>query len=86
MDELIQRLKKVVEFNCQEVIDPDHTVSVECVGGAENLLFEISCAQEDVGLIIGRQGRNIESIRTLVKSACRGASVRTEVEVLKSRR
>jgi uncharacterized protein len=86
MEALIARLKRVVEFNSQEVIDPDHTVTVECIGGAENLLFEISCAQVDVGLIIGRNGRNIEAIRTLVKSACRGANVRTSVEVTNSRR
>ena len=86
MDELIYRLRGVVEFNCREVIDPDHSLHVDCVGGAENLLFEITCSQEDVGLIIGRQGRNIEAIRTLVKSACRGAAVRTSVEVTNSRR
>jgi predicted RNA-binding protein YlqC (UPF0109 family) len=70
-----------VECNCREVIDPDHEVTVESVGGAENLLFEISCLPDDVGLIIGANGRNIEAIRTLVHSACRGASVRTAVEV-----
>ena len=86
MEALIARLKHVVEFNCGEVIDPDHTVTVECIGGAENLLFEISCIQADVGLIIGRNGRNIEAIRTLVRSACRGANIRTSVEVTNSRR
>jgi predicted RNA-binding protein YlqC (UPF0109 family) len=86
MEQLIDRLKRLVEFHCREVIDPDHEVTVACVGGAENLLFEISCLQDDVGLIIGRNGRNIDAIRTLVHSACRGASVRTAVEVTNSRR
>lgn len=86
MDALIARLTRVVEFNCQEVIDENHSVTVECIGGAENLLFEISCDQSDVGLVIGRNGRNIEAIRTLVRSACRGANVRTSVEVTHSRR
>jgi predicted RNA-binding protein YlqC (UPF0109 family) len=75
-----------VEFTCREVIDPDHEVTVESIGGAENLLFEITCLPDDVGLIIGRNGRNIEAIRTVVHSACRGASVRTTVEVTNSRR
>jgi len=39
-----------------------------------------------LGLVIGRNGRNIEAIRTLVRSACRGANVRTSVEVTNSRR
>jgi len=86
MDQLIERLKKVVEFNCREIIDPDHQLSVECVEGKENLLFEVSCLTQDVGLIIGKNGRNIEAIRTLVRSACRGVTIRTDVEVLNSRR
>ncbi len=86
METLIERLKQVVEFNCQQVMDEDHVVTVECVGGSENLLFEIFCDKSDVGLIIGKNGRNIEAIRTLVRAACRGRTVRTDVEVTNSRR
>jgi predicted RNA-binding protein YlqC (UPF0109 family) len=86
MEAFMARLTTLVECNCQERIDADHAVTVECIGGAENLLFEISCKPGDVGLIIGNEGRNIVAIRTLVKSACRGANVRAAVEVTKSRR
>ena len=86
MDDLIYRLKRLVELNCQKIIDPNHELSVDCVSGSENLVFEISCSQDDVGLIIGTGGRNIIAIRTLVKSACRGANVRVGVEVTNSRR
>jgi len=84
--EIISRLQKLVEDNCRAVIDDDHDLAVSVIGGQENILFEIHCSQEDVGLIIGRNGRNIEAVRTVVRSACRGANVRTAVEVVNSRR
>jgi uncharacterized protein len=83
--ERIDRLKRVVELNCREVIDEAHVVTVEAVGGQENVVFEVHCNPEDVGLIIGRHGKNIDAIRTLVRSACRGAALRTAVEVINSR-
>jgi len=48
-------------------------------------LFEVHCEEEDFGLIIGTQGANITAVRTLVGGACRGAQVRTQVEVCHSR-
>jgi predicted RNA-binding protein YlqC (UPF0109 family) len=84
--DLIERLKQLVAENCQAVIDDDHDLAVQAVGGEENVVFEIFCEPGDVGLIIGRNGKNIEAIRTLVRSACRGATIRTAVEVVNSRR
>ena len=86
MDALIARLTQVVESNGREVIDEGHDVTVQAIAGAENIVFEITCAPGDVGLIIGRGGAVIEAIRTLVRAARRGVSVRTDVEVTKSRR
>jgi predicted RNA-binding protein YlqC (UPF0109 family) len=83
--ERIDRVKRVVELNCGEVIDPDHDVRVDAVGGQENVLFEVHCEPGDVSLIIGRNGKNIEAIRTIVRSSCRGTAVRTAVEVVNSR-
>jgi uncharacterized protein len=84
--ENIERLRKLVEYACREVIDDGHPLSVEAVGGSENLVFEVHCDPGDVGLIIGRNGSTIEAIRTIVRSACRGAKIRTAVEVCNSRR
>lgn len=85
MDDTIKRLKGLVEVACRSMIDDDHPLNVEVIGGAENILLEIRCDKSDVGLLIGRNGRNIEAIRTLVRSACRGEPIRTAVEVLHSR-
>ena len=83
--EMKERLKNIVIDTCMAIIDENHDVNVNVIGGQENILFEIHCKQEDVGLVIGRNGRNIEAIRTIVRSACRGAPIRTSVEVINSR-
>jgi hypothetical protein len=41
MDELIQRLARPVADNCRAVIDAGNPLSVEAMGGAENLVLEI---------------------------------------------
>jgi hypothetical protein len=49
----MERLQAVVAFHCRQVMDEDHPLHVEAVGGQENLVFEIHCAPADAGLIIG---------------------------------
>jgi hypothetical protein len=49
----IERSRKLIEYTCGEVIDDDHPLSVEAVGGSENLVFEVHGSPGDVGLIIG---------------------------------
>src|SRR5882672_10637825 len=58
MDPLIDRLTRVVECNCREVIDNDHAVPVEAVGSQENLVCEVDCEPGDEGLIIGAPCRS----------------------------
>ena len=86
MDTLIERLANLAAYTCRAIIDDGHAISVKAAEGEENVVFEVTCEPGDVGLIIGSKGRNIEAIRTLVRSACRGETLRTAVEVTKSRR
>jgi hypothetical protein len=56
---LIARLQKHVDQNCREVIDDEHPVPVDAVGGQEGRGFDGSCKPGDEGLISrapGRQG------------------------------
>lgn len=86
MDQLIERLRTLVETNCREILDEDHLLCVDAVGGSENVVFEVHCDKADIGLIIGKNGCNIEALRTVVLAARRGVKIRTTVEVLNSRR
>jgi hypothetical protein len=49
--------KLLVEDTCQEVLDVEHPVPVEAVGGQKPLVFAGSCEPGDEGLTIGAPGR-----------------------------
>jgi hypothetical protein len=46
-----------VAYACREVLDTEHPLAVETVGGQEHLVFEVPCAPGDAGLILGAPGR-----------------------------
>ena len=57
MDPRIEHLTRVMECHCREVIDHDHPLSVEAVGGQDHLDFEVDGEPSDEGLITGAPGR-----------------------------
>jgi hypothetical protein len=54
---LTSQFHKLLEDTCQEVLDDEHPVSVEAVGGQEPLVFEGSSQPGDEGLLLGTPGR-----------------------------
>lgn len=71
-------MKDLVEFLAKAVVDHPETVRVEERRGREGLVYYIETTPADKGRLIGRQGRVIESIRTVVRSYSKG---RVSVEV-----
>jgi hypothetical protein len=51
------RLQKHIDHSCREVIDDEHPVPVDTVGGQENRAFEGSSHPGDEGLLLGAPGR-----------------------------
>jgi hypothetical protein len=60
---LTSQFHKLLEDTCQEVLDDEHPVSVEAVGGQENRAFEGSSQPGDEGLSIGGPGRQGTDLR-----------------------
>jgi hypothetical protein len=54
----MERLQAVVAFHCRQVMDEDHPLHVEAVGGQEHVVFDVHGAPEDVGLSIGAPCRH----------------------------
>ena len=46
------------------------------------MLYEISVAEDDVGKIIGRQGKVIRALRTLAKAGATRQGIRVDVDVI----
>ncbi|MCL6569727.1 MAG: KH domain-containing protein, partial [Meiothermus silvanus] len=68
----------LVEYLAKAVVDQPEAVRVDERRGREGLIYYVETAPSDKGRLIGRQGRVIESIRTVVRSFAKG---RVSVEV-----
>jgi len=75
-------MKELVETITRALVDQPDRVEVHEVEGDGVLVFELSVAPEDVGKVIGRQGRTIKALRTLLHAASIKTQRRTELEVV----
>ncbi len=75
-------MRELVEFFCKSVVDQPDQVRVTEVEGETAVIVEIHVAPTDTGRVIGRQGRIIAAIRTLVRAAAMRQGKRVVVEVI----
>ena len=61
-------MKEIIETIILNLVDNKDAVQVNEVQGEKSIVFEVKVANEDMGKVIGRQGRLAKSIRTVVKS------------------
>ena len=77
-DDLVELVRSLV---VQIVDEPDEVEVTGSLTEDEDVLVEISVAEDDIGKVIGRQGRIIKAIRTLTRAAAMQADLRVEVEL-----
>lgn len=75
-------MKELVEVIAKSLVDhPDEVVVTEKETD-KNLVVELKVASEDMGKVIGKQGRIAKSIRTVVKAAATKDDKKVIVEIL----
>jgi len=62
-------MKELVETIARAIVDEPEEVHVNQVEGEKSLILELSVADDDMGKVIGKQGRIARAIRTVVKAA-----------------
>jgi uncharacterized protein len=72
----------LLEFLARRLVDEPDAVRVEEEETAEGLVLHLHVAPEDVGKVIGRQGRIVRALRTVVRAASihEGRRVLVEIE------
>ena len=60
---------ELVKYIAQNLVDKPDDVKVEIKEGERATIIELSVAPEDMGKVIGKQGRIAKAIRTVVKAA-----------------
>ena len=78
----VRTMGELVEFIAKALVDHPDQVSVNEVEGSQSVIIELKVAQEDMGKIIGKQGRIAKAIRTVVKAAAIKDNKRVVVEII----
>ena len=74
-------MKELLLYMAQNLVDHPDAVSVTEIEGEETTL-ELRVAPEDMGKVIGRQGRIAKEIRTIIKSVAQRKGQHVNVEII----
>lgn len=75
-------MKELVEILAKSLVDNPDEVVVNEIEGTQSIIIELKVAPEDMGKVIGKQGRIAKAIRTLVKAAAIKENKRVVVEII----
>lgn len=75
-------MRELVELIAKALVDNPDQVEVNMVEGEKSIILELKVAPEDMGKVIGKQGRIAKAIRTLVKAAALKEGKKVVVEIL----
>ena len=76
-------MRELIELIIKGIVDNPEKVEINEIIGERSLIFEIKVDSNDIGKVIGRQGRNIKSIRTIVNAAAQKDDKRVIIEIVK---
>jgi len=75
-------MKNLLQTIAKELVDYPDQVSVSQREEEDKIILELKVAPEDMGKIIGKQGRIAKSIRTIIKAATVQSSKKVVVDIL----
>ncbi len=75
-------MKELVEFIVKSLVDNPDQVEIHEVDDQSGTIVEVSVAQPDMGRVIGKSGRVINSIRSIVQVAAAKRGQRVSVEII----
>lgn len=75
-------MKELVEVIAKSLVDNPSEVHVNEIQGEQDLILELRVAPEDMGKVIGKQGRIAKAIRTVVKAAALNKDQKIVVEII----
>lgn len=75
-------LRELVEYTAKSLVDNPDQVQVTEVEGEQTTVLELRVAKEDLGKVIGKQGRTARAIRTILSASASKAKKRCVLEIL----
>lgn len=77
-------MKQMIEYLVKELVDDPEQVNISEVPGEEATTYEVRVAPEDLGKVIGKQGRIANALRTVAKAAAMKHKRKVYVEIVAS--
>jgi len=78
----IQGMKELIEYIAKGLVDNPDKVEVSEVNGDQTCVLELKVAKEDLGKVIGKQGRSARAMRTILSAASTKLKKRTVLEII----
>jgi uncharacterized protein len=75
-------LKELVEYLAKALVDNPDDVEVAEVAGEQTVVLELRVAKEDLGKVIGKQGRTVKAMRAILSAASSKLRKRADLEIL----
>ncbi|UCD87179.1 MAG: KH domain-containing protein [Desulfobacterales bacterium] len=75
-------MKDLIKYIAEALVDYPEQVEVSEVEGEQTSVIELKVAKEDLGKVIGKQGRTARSIRTILSAASAKIKKRSVLEII----
>lgn len=75
-------MKNLIEIIAKALVDHPEQVKVTEVEGENTSVIELSVAKEDIGKVIGKQGRTARALRTILTAASAKIKKRAVLEII----
>jgi uncharacterized protein len=75
-------MKDLIKYIAQALVDKPEEVFVDEISGNQTSVLELKVAKEDLGKIIGKQGRTARAMRTILSAASAKVKKRTVLEII----
>lgn len=77
-----QSMKELVEFVARALVDDIGRIEISEIAGNQTNIIELKVAKEDIGKVIGRQGRTADAIRTILNCAAAKLNKRYILQII----
>lgn len=77
-----EELRALIDYLARALVDVPNMVNVKCIEGEQTTVIELKVAKEDLGKVIGKQGRTARAIRTILNGASTKLKKRTVLEII----
>lgn len=75
-------MEEIIEIIARALVDQPEAVFVTEINGSYSSIVELHVAKEDIGKIIGKQGRTADALRTIFNAVSSKAKTRSRLEII----